>query len=157
MCAPYLCVPAPHVLCEIGALTALVAGSACPTCRERKLAAREAAEKCKGLSSFLELRSDNAECSESVLSFTHTSKRINSVGECGGSGAKIRYDGRSSRSASPQTLPRPLHQKTFHGIAKKLHCAAMEAVSQNLEEAGRVPKGAVGGGDVPVMLDGTWQ
>lgn len=170
------------VLCEIGALTALVAGSACPTCRERKLAVREAAEKRKGLSSFLELRCDNAECPESVLSFTHTSKRINSACVSGDPGANIRYDGGSSRDGFAVNvkavlaaraigaghdqlsrfcaiigLPKPLHQKTFHGIAKKLHCAAMEAVSQNLEEARRVTKDAVGGGDVPVMFDGTWQ
>ncbi|KAH6931455.1 hypothetical protein HPB50_024460 [Hyalomma asiaticum] len=33
----------------------------------------------------------------------------------------------------------------------------MKAVSENLEEARRVTKDAVGGGDVPVMFDGTWQ
>lgn len=136
-----------------------MAGSACPTCRERKLAVREVAEKRKGLSSFLELRCDNAECLESVLSFTHTSKRINSAGECGDPG-NTRYDSGSSRDGFAVNvkallaaraigaghdqlsrfcaiigLPKPMHQKTFHGIAKKLHCAAMEAVSQNLEEA----------------------
>ncbi|KAH6948470.1 hypothetical protein HPB50_024692 [Hyalomma asiaticum] len=171
------------VLCEICALTALVVGSACPTCRERKLAVREAAEKRKGLSSFLELRCDNAECPESVVSFTHTSKPINSAGECGDPGANIRYEGGSSRDGFAVNvkavlaardigaghdqlsrfcaiigLPKPLHQKTFHGVAKKLHCAAMKAVSQNLDEARRVTRDAVvGGGDVLVMLDGTWQ
>ncbi|KAH7975086.1 hypothetical protein HPB49_023484 [Dermacentor silvarum] len=54
-------------------------------------------------------------------------------------------------------LPKPLHHKTFHGMAKKLHGAAMEAVSQNLEQARRATKDTVGGGDVPVMCDGTWQ
>ncbi|KAH7940642.1 hypothetical protein HPB49_002741 [Dermacentor silvarum] len=33
----------------------------------------------------------------------------------------------------------------------------MEAVSRNSEEARRVTKNAVGGRDVPVMFDGTWQ
>ncbi|XP_050034085.1 uncharacterized protein [Dermacentor andersoni] len=170
------------VLCEIGALTALVTGSACPTCCERKLAVREAAEKRKGLSSHLELRCENTDCPESVLSFTHTSKRIVSAGACGDSGANTRYDSGSSRDGFAVNvkavlaaraigvgydqlsrfcaiigLPKPLHHKTFHAISKKLHGAAMEAVSQNLELARKVTKDAVGGGDVPVMFDGTWQ
>ncbi|KAH7967649.1 hypothetical protein HPB52_001526 [Rhipicephalus sanguineus] len=60
------------MLCEIGALTALVAGSACPTCRERKVGVREAAGKRKGLSAFLELCCENSDCPESTLSSTHT-------------------------------------------------------------------------------------
>ncbi|KAH7957190.1 hypothetical protein HPB52_015939 [Rhipicephalus sanguineus] len=59
------------MLCEIGALTALVAGSACPTCRERKLGVREAAGKRKGLSAFLELCCENSDCPESTFVHAH--------------------------------------------------------------------------------------
>lgn len=63
------------MLCEIGALTALVAGSACHPCRERKLGVREAAGK-RRLSAFLELCCENSDCPESTLSSTHTWRRI---------------------------------------------------------------------------------
>ncbi|KAH6927224.1 hypothetical protein HPB50_001100 [Hyalomma asiaticum] len=82
------------VLCEIGALTALVAGSACPTCRERKLAVREAAEKRKGLSAFLELCCENYDWPESMLLFPHTLRRITSAGD---QGTSVRYNSGSSR------------------------------------------------------------
>ncbi|XP_037504717.1 uncharacterized protein LOC119379487 [Rhipicephalus sanguineus] len=50
-----------------------------------------------------------------------------------------------------------MHHKTFTGISKKLHGAAMTAVSKNLHQARNITKDAVGGSDVPVMFDGTWQ
>lgn len=167
------------MLCEIGALTALVAGSACPTCRERKLGVREAAGKRKGLSTFLELYCENSDCPESTLSSTHTSRRITSARD---QGTSVRYDSGSSRDSFAVNvkavlaarakgaghdqlsrfcailgLPSPMHHKTFNGISKKLHDAAMKAVSQNLDMARTVTKDAVGGSDVPVMFDGTWQ
>ncbi|KAH7972190.1 hypothetical protein HPB52_009034 [Rhipicephalus sanguineus] len=132
------------VLCEIGALTALVAGSARPTCRERKIAVREVAEIRKGLSSFLELRCDKAECLESVLSFTHKSKRINSAGECGDPG-NIRYDSGSSRDGFAVNVKAVL---------------AARAIAKTWKRHGgsrRITQDTVGGGDVPVMFDGTWR
>ncbi|CAN7949425.1 unnamed protein product [Ixodes pacificus] len=84
------------VLCEIGALTALVRGSICPTCRRSKLCVREAAQKRKGLSAFLELFCENAYCPESTLASTHTSRRITSASD---HGASVRYDSGSSRDS----------------------------------------------------------
>ncbi|CAN8014692.1 unnamed protein product [Ixodes persulcatus] len=167
------------VLCEIGALTALVRGSICPTCNGSELRVREAAQKRKGLSAFLELFCENADCPESTLSSTHTSRQITSASD---HGASVRYDSGSSRDSfavnvkalmAARTigaghdqlsrfcailgLPRPMHHKTFNAISKKLHGAAMRAVSQNLELARNITKDAAGGRDVPVMFDGTWQ
>lgn len=142
------------VLCEIGALTALAAGSACPTCRERKIAVREAAEKRKGLSAFLELCCENSDYPESMLSSTHTSRRITSARD---QGTSVRYDSGSSRDSFAVNVKAVLAARavdaghdqlsqfarfsdfrarcttTFNGISKKLHGAAMKAVSQNLE------------------------
>lgn len=167
------------LLCEIDALTALVAGAQCPTCRERKLGVREAAGKRKGLSAFLELCCENPDCPESALSFTHTSRRTTSAGN---QGTSARFDSGSSRDSFAVNvkavlaaraigaghdqlsrfcailgLPSPMHHKTFNGISKKLHGAAMTAVSKNLDQARNITKDAVGGRDVPVMFDGTWQ
>lgn len=167
------------LLCEIDALTALVAGAQCPTCRERKLGVREAAGKRKGLSAFLELCCQNSDCPESALSFTHTSRRTASAGD---QGTSARFDSGSSRDSFAVNvkavlaaraigaghdqlsrfcailgLPSPMHHKTFNGICKKLHGAAMTAVSKNLHQARNITKDAVGGRDVPVMFDGTWQ
>ncbi|KAH7954894.1 hypothetical protein HPB49_022590 [Dermacentor silvarum] len=50
-----------------------------------------------------------------------------------------------------------MHHKTFNGISKKLHGAAMTAVSKNLDQARNITKDAVGDRDVPVMFDGSWQ
>ncbi|KAH6932800.1 hypothetical protein HPB50_009597 [Hyalomma asiaticum] len=142
------------VLCEIGALTALAAGSACPTCRERKIAVREAAEKRKGLSAFLELCCENPDYPESMLSSTHTSRRIISARD---QGTSVRYDSGSSRDSFAVNVKAVLAARTvdaghdqlsqfarfsdfrarcttaFNGISKKLHGATMKAVSQNFE------------------------
>ncbi|XP_077554104.1 uncharacterized protein LOC144168976 [Haemaphysalis longicornis] len=167
------------VLCELGALTAVVAGAACPVCHEQKLAVRAPDKKRKGLSAFLELHCENAECPESVLSSSYASKRVTSDG---GRSSNRSYDSGSSRETFAVNvkavlaaravgigheqlsrfcavvgLPNPMHHKTFHAIGKKIHSAAVKAVSENLERARSVTQEAAGGGDVPVMFDGTWQ
>ncbi|KAH7983085.1 hypothetical protein HPB52_009122 [Rhipicephalus sanguineus] len=137
------------LLCEIDALTALAAGAQCPTCHERKLGVREAAGKRKGLSAFIELCCQNSDCPESALSVTHTSRRTTSAGD---QGTSARFDSGSSRDSFAVNvkavmaaraigaghdhlsrfcailgLPSPMHHKTFNGISKKLHGAAMTA------------------------------
>ncbi|KAL1472122.1 hypothetical protein MTO96_023165 [Rhipicephalus appendiculatus] len=167
------------LLCEIDALTALVAGSACPTCCERKLGVREAAGKRKGLSAFLELCCENSKCPDFTLSSTHTSRRITSARD---HGTSVHFDSGSSRDSFAVNvkavlaahaigaghdqlsrfcailgLPSPMHHNTFNGISKKLHGAAIRAVSQNMDLARNITKDAVGDRDVPVMFDSTWQ
>ncbi|XP_075736299.1 uncharacterized protein LOC119161920 [Rhipicephalus microplus] len=167
------------VLCELGALTAVVAGAACPVCHESKLAVRAPNKKRKGLSAFLELHCENAECSESILSSAYSSKRVASDG---GRGASRSYDSGSSRDAFAVNLkvvlaaravgigheqlsrfcavvglPNPMHHKTFHAIGKKIHSAAVKAVCENMQRARSVTKEVAGNSDVPVMFDGTWQ
>ncbi|XP_075751069.1 uncharacterized protein LOC142817685 [Rhipicephalus microplus] len=167
------------VLCELGALTAVVAGAACPVCHESKLAVRAPNKKRKGLSAFLELHCENAECSESILSSAYSSKRVASDG---GRGASRSYDSGSSRDAFAVNLkvvlaaravgigheqlsrfcavvglPNPMHHKTFHAIGKKIHSAAVKAVCENMQRARSVTKEMVGSSDVAVMFDGTWQ
>lgn len=125
------------VLCEISSVTALVTGSACPSCREQKLLVREVAEKRKRLSDFLELCCENVECLESTLSSTHTSRRTTSAGD---PGANVCYDSGNSRDSFAVNgkavvgtraigaghnqlsqfcaivgLPSPMHHKTFIG------------------------------------------
>ncbi|XP_040074766.2 uncharacterized protein LOC120846929 [Ixodes scapularis] len=167
------------VVCDIGALTTLVSGVTCPACHEGKLSVRESAEKRKGLASFLELHCENSECPESVLSSTFTSKRVT---PSGAESANGRHDSGSSRDGFAVNvkavvatraigagheqlsrfcailgLPKPMHHKTFNSIGKKVHYAAMTAASQNLEKARLLTKEEVGGADVAVMFDGTWQ
>lgn len=173
------------VLCDIDAMTALVGGAECPSCREHKLVVREVAERRKGLSSCLELRCENSECASGVLSSTHTSRRVASgeaaaasddcaeVGHYGNGSSRdsfaanvkavvasraigIGHD-QLSRFCAIVGLAKPMHHKTFQAISKKVHDAAMRAVTENLNQARAVTKQVVGSSDVAVMYDGTWQ
>lgn len=120
------------VLCKLGALTAVVAGVACPVCQEQKLAVRAPDKKRKGLSAFLELHCQNAKCSEIIFSSAHLSKRVMSDS---GRGASRSYDSKSLRDAfavnlkavlaactvaivheqlSRFCLPNPMQHNTFH-------------------------------------------
>ncbi|KAH6947223.1 hypothetical protein HPB50_017609 [Hyalomma asiaticum] len=85
------------VICDVGALTAMVSRAVCPTCRTAGLVVRDAASKRKGLSSFLELYCDNSECPESVLSAAHSSRRVVREGDAIGAGED---QDRSYRSGS---------------------------------------------------------
>lgn len=167
------------VLCDTLLLTALVAGAACPACGIQKLAVREPAEKRKGLSSLLELHCENSECSATVLSCSYTSLRVTADGS---SRVSQRYDSGSSRDSfavnvkavvaaravgigheqlsrfcSIIGLPKPMHHRGFFSIAKKVHTAAMAAVSENLRRSRELTKEVAGETDVAVMFDGTWQ
>lgn len=178
--------PSSTVLCDIDAMTALVGGAACPSCREHKLVVRELAERRKGLSSFLELHCESSECTSSVLSCTHTSRRVaadkaaaGSDKDCArerdyGSGSSrdsfaanvkavvasraigIGHD-QLSRFCAIVGLAKPMHHKTFQAISKKVHDAAMKAVTENMNQARAATKQVVERGDVAVMYDGTWQ
>ncbi|KAM7314836.1 uncharacterized protein ISCGN_004620 [Ixodes scapularis] len=169
-------------ICDISALTVLVSGAACPMCYTSTLAVREATEKRKGLSSFLELHCANTECPASVLSAVHTSSRV-VPGELadGASGSRDYQSGSSrdsfavnikavvaaraigigheqlSRFCAVLGLPVPLHHKNFAAIGKKVHVAAMKAVAENMEKARVFTKEMVDDSDVGVMFDGTWQ
>ncbi|KAG0411747.1 hypothetical protein HPB47_011129 [Ixodes persulcatus] len=50
-----------------------------------------------------------------------------------------------------------MHNKTFNSIGKKVHAAALAVASQNFEKARLLTKEEVGGADVAVMFDDTWQ
>ncbi|XP_075742268.1 uncharacterized protein LOC142795883 isoform X1 [Rhipicephalus microplus] len=167
------------VLCDTLLLTALVAGVACPACGIQKLAVREPAEKRKGLSSLLELHCENSECSAIVLSCSYTSLRVTADGS---SRVSQRYDSGSSRDSfavnvkavvaaravgigheqlsrfcSIIGLSKPMHHRGFFSIAKKVHTAAMAAVSENLRRSRELTKEVAGETEVAVMFDGTWQ
>ncbi|XP_077496918.1 uncharacterized protein LOC144107678 [Amblyomma americanum] len=53
-------------------------------------------------------------------------------------------------------LPKPMHQMSFHAIAKKVHSAAVNAAAKNLDKAREI-EAQIGGADAAVMYDGTWQ
>lgn len=75
------------LITDLTALNILVIGAVCPTCHRSEMRVREPADKRKGLASFLELRCENSECPESVLSATYTSRRVASSGEASVSAA----------------------------------------------------------------------
>ncbi|KAH6939607.1 hypothetical protein HPB50_019947 [Hyalomma asiaticum] len=169
------------VICDVGALTAMVSRAVCPTCRTAGLV-RDAVSKRKGLSSFLELYCDNSECPESVLSAAHSSRRVVREGDLIGAGED---QDRSYRSGSSRDnfavnvkvvvaaraigigheqlsrfcailgLPTPMHHKTFIAIGKKVRAAAVKAVQENLAKARIITKENSGGADVAVLYDGT--
>lgn len=87
------------VICDIGALTAMVSGAVCPTCRTTGLVVRDAASKRKGLSAFLELYCDNSECPASVLSAAHSSRRVVPEGHPIGASEDRSYRSGSSRDS----------------------------------------------------------
>ncbi|KAH6933494.1 hypothetical protein HPB50_015631 [Hyalomma asiaticum] len=53
-------------------------------------------------------------------------------------------------------LPKPTHHKSSAAISQKVH-AAMVAISENLSKPGQLTQSEVGGNDIAVMYDGTWQ
>ncbi|XP_077554044.1 uncharacterized protein LOC144168921 [Haemaphysalis longicornis] len=176
-----------YVIADITALNLLVSGAVCPTCRRSEVRVREPAEKRKGLASYLELRCENTACSESVLSASYTSRRVASDGNASTSAenrpsASRAYDGGSSRESfainvkavvaarsvgmgydqlvrfsAIAGLPKPMHHKSFAAISRKVHGAAMSAVSKNLETSRQLTRSEVGEDNVAVMYDGTWQ
>ncbi|KAH7960010.1 hypothetical protein HPB49_016191 [Dermacentor silvarum] len=138
------------LLCEIDALTVLVAGAQCPTCRERKLGVREAAGK-RTTSAGNQGTSARFDSGSSRDSFAVNVKAVLAARAIGAGHDQL------SRFCAILGLPSPMHHKTLNSISKKLHGAAMTAVSKNLDQARNITKDAVGGRDVPVMFDGTWQ
>lgn len=54
-------------------------------------------------------------------------------------------------------LVKPMHRKTLQAIIKKVHDAAMRAVTENINQARAIKKQVVQGCDVAVMYNGTWQ
>lgn len=170
------------VICDIGALTAMVSGAVCPTCHTTELVVRDSASKRKGLSAFLELYCNNSECPESVLSAAHSSRRVVPEGHPIGTSAERSYRSGSSRDSFAVNvkvvvaaraigigheqlsrfcailgLPTPMHHKSFIAIGKKVHAAAVKAVQENLAKARIITKEKADGADVAVMYDGTWQ
>ncbi|XP_077549490.1 uncharacterized protein LOC144162721 [Haemaphysalis longicornis] len=170
------------VICDVSALTVLISGAACPACHTCTLGVHEPVEKRKGLSAFLELHCANSECPESVLSSVHTSSRVVPGDLANGASGSREYRSGSSRDSFAVNvkavvaaraigigheqlsrfcailgLPTPLHHKNFIAIGKKVHTAAMKAVGENMEKARVHTKEMVGGSDVAVMFDGTWQ
>ncbi|CAN8021772.1 unnamed protein product, partial [Ixodes persulcatus] len=176
------------LITDLTALNILVIGAVCPTCHRSEMRVREPADKRKGLASFLELRCENSECPESVLSATYMLRRVASSGEASvsaagdGPSASRTYDSGSSRDsfavnvkavvaarsvgmgyeqlvrfAGIVGLQKPMHHKSFTAISRKVCDAAMDAISQNLAKSRQLTKSEVGGDDIAVMYDGTWQ
>lgn len=54
-------------------------------------------------------------------------------------------------------LPKPMHHKSFAAVSRKVHNAAMSAVSKNLEISRQLTRSEVGGNNVSAMYHGTWQ
>ncbi|XP_050027338.3 uncharacterized protein [Dermacentor andersoni] len=165
---------------DLAALNILVSGATCPTCQRSKLSVREPATKRKGLASFLELQCENCACPKSVLSATYTSRRVAACRDTS-KGARRDYDSGSSRESfainvkaavaarsigigyeqlvrfsSVIGLHKPMHHKSFAAISRKIHDAAMSAVSENLRKLREITKRDAGGDNIAVMYDGTW-
>ncbi|XP_077496137.1 uncharacterized protein LOC144107026 [Amblyomma americanum] len=175
------CDEASSVLIDLTALNILVSGAICPTCQRSGLRVREPAAKRKGLASFLELLCENCACPQSVLSATYTSRRVVTCSDASNNASRD-YDGGSSRESFAVNvkaavaarsigmgydqlvrftaiigLHKPMHHKSFAAINRKVHDAAMSAVSENLEKSRAITKSDVGGDNIAVMFDGTWQ
>lgn len=167
------------VICESQTLTQLVSGATCGTCGKSELSVVEVENKRKGLASLLELKCTNVACPSEVLSAAYTSHRATAAGRETSDPKPSSGSARDSfalnvkavlaaraigvghdqlvRFCSILGLPKPLHQKTFHNISKKVHAAATKAVSENLAEARRATAPKAGQSDITVMSDGTWQ
>ncbi|XP_077561420.1 uncharacterized protein LOC144177720 [Haemaphysalis longicornis] len=167
------------VICEVGALTDLVSGAVCATCGKCELVVVEVANRRKGLASVLELKCKNEKCPAGVISSVYSSQRAAATGRGGRDPELSRGSPRDSFAINVKAvlaaravgighdqlhrfcailgLPKPLHQKTFHNIAKKVHAAATKVVSDNLAEARQVTASQTGQTDIGVMFDGTWQ
>ncbi|CAN7950083.1 unnamed protein product [Ixodes hexagonus] len=169
------------VICEIGAMKALVSGAACSTCGKCELAVQESVAKRKGLASFLELCCQNDACPTSVLSSTYSSRRASAAENVSGEPCGETRNGSSRDSYAVNVkavvaaraigvgheqlsrfcvllgLPKPMHHKTFAGITKKVHLAATKAAAVNLELSRKMTAEEVETTQVAVMFDGTWQ
>ncbi|KAG0437200.1 hypothetical protein HPB47_017559 [Ixodes persulcatus] len=128
------------VICEIGAMKALVSGAACLTCGKCGPAVQELAAKGKELASFLELCCHNDACPTSVLLSIYSSRHASAAENVSGvvkavvAACTIRVGHKQlSWFCVLLDLPKPMHHKTFAGITKIVHLAVTKAAAMNLE------------------------